>query len=331
MDSKQLLVFVLVGAFCVVFAQAASLAMPPVVGVENLGRGFDVVSGKAKSPALQFSYVKQKNWYNPHLGQRFSVPDNAYVALSGEVDFDVQVYGSFEAYAAAKAEGVAAGAFKRGAFYEDKGALRWGAFLAAGENVVAFATEKLCLYEVVVVDYNNDSALEEKLLALTDDFNEEQYHNLLREYGTHIVVQVEMGGEVELGVAYKGGVFIEAGGEGVAARAAAKYNSIVYGKEAFAVGEGVKAEGGFELYYSLTAKGGLWEGVEKRDDGWTESVARGPAVIRQKLVPLSELVKHPKHKLHLHNAIQKRLTSAESAFLDKKANGDIDVLKLVHL
>jgi len=317
--------------FAVLFMLGVALAADPVlVGVDNIGLGYDITTGKTKMPALQMSYEKGNTWYNPYVGQRFAVPDDAYVALQGEVDFGVEVYASFEAFAAAKAEGYEAGEYKRGAFYEDEEAVRVGGWLAAGENVVAQAKETLALYEVVVVDRSHTDDFSQRLQLLNDDYNEQQYHDLINDYGTHIVAKAVIGGEVSLWAAYKAGVFVEGGAEAVVDAAATKYKHTVSGYGKGAAVEGGEVKAGLEVFVGVSAKGGLWEGENKRSE-WTESVARAPARVKTSLVPISDLVDHPTHKMHLQKAIHKHTYKAHEDLQDKLSKDAKHAFHLIHM
>jgi len=308
----------------------------PIAGIDSLGVGFDLLSGKSKLPAVSYSYNDETKWFNPYTSETSEVPDQVgKIAISAQAALGTQVYLTAAEYAAGVAQvadGVEYSQWKGAAFANDEAVIKARMVFAGGEKVLVEVKEVMQLYEILLLPWQTNMlqpsrSLSAMVESLPSHYSKAEYRELVSQFGTHFVAKVILGGQAQLVTAVGAGMYFQAGGEAVLKAAGAQFKNLTAsggiagieaGEEYFNFTEvvqvGLFTQGGFfERFVEPSSNHATnplkAESSELRVLGspfsrWMESVKRIPAPIRRSLVPLSSLITDPVKKDLIDRAIQ---------------------------
>jgi len=295
-------------------AYLALVSPAPIPGLDLVGVGIDILSGKTKLPVVQFSYNNQGTWYNPFLGQSFDSPDQAVVYVTSETDIDVGVYWSLADYAAAYADAYEVDeTYYDYAYTQSDAVAQAYAVFYGGESVLSVTEAEISLYEVVC--YPTSMLQSSDLFAsmvekLPTEYDEKAYGKMVKTFGTHVVIQAAFGGEALMCSTVANELYVEYGVQAVQSAALAHFQQAtgvaIYGAEG--AEEELVDQGYLQSYF--TYSGGLYEEVDVYSD-WMKTVKYAPSRISYKLAEVSEMVSHPQKKIHMQKAVMDHVTAAK--------------------
>jgi len=297
-----------------VITYLALVSATPIPGLDLVGVGMDILSGKTKLPVVQFSYNKQASWYNPFLNQSFDSPDQAVVYVTSETDIDVGVYWSVADYAAAYADAYEVDeSYYDYAYTQSDAVAQAYAVFYGGESILSVTEAEISLYEVICYPTSTLSTSDlftSMVEKLPTEYDEKAYGKMVKSFGTHVVIQAAFGGEALMYATVANELYVEAGVQAVQSAALAYFQQSTgfafYGAES--AQEEVVDEGYLQSYFAFA--GGLYEQVDVYSD-WMKTIKYAPSRISYKLAELSEMVSHPQKKVHLQKAVMDHVTAAK--------------------
>jgi hypothetical protein len=291
----------------IVLAIVATNAVRPPQGMEFIGVGLDALTGEIKLPVVGFTHNDGRTWVSPYTSEVHDVADQTVIYAEAEADMGVAVHWSLQDYATAVAQQAGVGEeFLGGAFAKSEVVLEAHAVFAGGENVLAVTTSSYALYAI--------AAAPSELLAVTPSFSkmldllpEEYdavaYKKLVKNFGSHVVVQGVFGGSATLYTTVSTGFYAAVGVQAVGQVALAQFRNLtavgaIAGAEASTA---VAASEGIVTSY-MNFQGGLWEEVDQYSS-WVKSIKVAPHRISYRVADISEFVQHPVKKANLKKAI----------------------------
>jgi len=293
-----------------VMAVACSAVRPPQ-GMELIGVGVDALSGKTKFPVVGFTYTGGQTWTSPYTSQVYDVPDQTVIYVESEADMGVAVHWSLQDYAVAVAQYAGVGEELLGAFYKSEQVLEAHSVFAGGENVLAVTKNTFTLYEIVAAPTELlpvSSSFSKMIDVLLVEYDPIPYNKLIKSVGSHVIVQVVLGGEATLYTTVSTAVYATAGAQAVEQFAMAQFQNltgvgaVTGAAQTSAV---VAAEGAVGSYMNF--QGGLWEEIDQYSN-WVKSIKVAPHRVSYRLADISEFVQHPQKKANIKKAIVEHVT-----------------------
>jgi len=290
---------------------AVCSAIRPPQGMELIGVGVDALSGQTKFPVVGFTYTGGQTWTSPYTSQVYDVADQTVIYVESQADMGVSVHWSLQDYAVAVAQYAGVGEELLGAFYKSEEVMEAHAVFAGGENVLAVTRNTFSLYEIVSAPSELlpvSPSFSKMVDALPADYDPIPYNRLIKNFGSHVVVQAVFGGEATLYTTLSSAVYAAAGVQAVGQFAMAQFQNLTgVGAISGAVQESavVAAEGAVASYMNF--QGGLWEQIDQYSN-WVKSIKVAPHRVSYRLADISEFVQHPQKKANIKKAIVEHVT-----------------------
>jgi hypothetical protein len=274
--------------------------------MEFIGVGVDALTGQTKFPVVSFTYNDGKTWTNPYTSEVYDVADQTVIYAESQADMVVAVHWSLQDYATALAQYAGVGEEYAGAFGKSEEVVEAHAVFAGGENVLAVTRNTFTLYEIVsapsdVLTIN--PTFSRMLDALPAEYDADSYGRILKNFGTHVLVQAVLGGEATLYTTVTAGYYAAVGVQAVGQVAAAQFRNLT----AVAMVAGAAAENAVVAAEGVVNslmdfQGGFWEEIDQYSN-WVKSIKLAPHRVSYRVVDISEFIQHPQKKANLKKAI----------------------------
>jgi len=298
-------------ALLLLLVAAACSAVRAPQGMEFIGVGVDALRGETKFPVVGFTYTGGQTWTSPYNSQVYDMADQTVIYVEAEADMGVAVHWSLQDYAVAVAQYAGVGEEFMGAFYKSEQVLEAHAVFAGGENVLAVIKNTFSLYEIVSAPTDLlpiTPSFSKMIDALPADYDTVAYSRLIKNFGSHVVVQAVFGGEATLFTTVSTSVYAAVGVQAVGQFAVAQFRNLTsVGAIAGAQQESVavSVEGSVTSYMNF--QGGLWEEIDQYSN-WVKSIKVAPHRVSYRLADISEFIQHPQKKANVKKAIVEHLT-----------------------
>jgi len=300
----------------VLLVVAACSAFRPPQGMELIGVGLDALNGETKFPVVSFTYTAGQTWTSPYNSQVYDVPDQTVIYAQSEADMGVQVHWSLQDYATSVAQYAGVAGELLGAFAKSEEVLEAYSVFAGGENVLAVTRNTFTLYEIIAAPSDGlplNPNFARMVDALPAEYDAVKYGKLIKNFGSHVVVQVVLGGEATLFTAVSTSVYAAAGVQAVGQFAIAQFQNLTaVGSIAGAASSSVVLAAETSVASYMNFNGGLWEEIDQYSN-WVKSIKVAPHKVSYRVSDISEFVQHPQKKDNMKKAIAEHLAVAAKA------------------
>jgi len=300
MLANRLLVFL--------FALNCVLSISPIPGLDSIGVGFDVVHGKSRLPVVSWTYNAKNSWTNPFTSQKHDAPDQVIVSVSSEADLTANVFWTVKEYVASMVDfaGIAnGGGIPSSAFGFSAEVIRASTVLAGGEYAFVVTENQFVLYEIASFPSSSlqlSEPFSSFVNSLPETYDAASYKRLLETFGTHVVVQVAVGGKAVMFTQLEAVAAAEIGAQAVVQLAVSQFNNFtqfgIAGRGAVAA----EFEATVDLFSYFSFKGGIFEEVDNYN-GWVKSIKLAPIPVKYQLTEITELISHPIRKENVRTAL----------------------------
>mmetsp|Transcript_9276 Transcript_9276/g.12773 ORF Transcript_9276/g.12773 Transcript_9276/m.12773 type:complete len:313 (+) Transcript_9276:371-1309(+) len=288
---------------CAVAQLASSF---PLEGLNHLGVGFDVIQGRPKIPIVQYTFDSKSSWYNPFTHQRTETPDEVSVSVSASFRKQVVAFSGVTAYTQALANASAVESYYTDVAFSSSGqAVQFQQLFFAEEVVLIQVTSQYVLYTIQLFPaevVQTNALMQAAEDNLPEKYDENSYFQMLETYGTHVVVEVALGGQAVLQTFANSTAL---GVKGALAAQQVAYAATVNVSQAAAGQIQSLAEGlqqGSVLFEQFAVDGGLAETVNQNQTEWLHSVKQVPTVVSYRLKPISDFLKNTEKKANMQKA-----------------------------
>eukprot|EP00029_Vermamoeba_vermiformis_P005238 TRINITY_DN1758_c0_g1_i1.p1 TRINITY_DN1758_c0_g1~~TRINITY_DN1758_c0_g1_i1.p1 ORF type:complete len:1349 (+),score=412.75 TRINITY_DN1758_c0_g1_i1:87-4133(+) len=292
----------------------APLPYPP--GLELMGRGLDWVTGENRAQVIQFNQRFRRRYWSPYTNTTYSVADEVFILNTPEVRVNeqVDVFSTSVQFQESKSRefGISVSLHNDGVFKMSQETQRMRGMLMQYSSRVATTERLYTFYIMNMLPPENLQLTDEvqqwlSVLPAYDSNSKAVYVRFFERFGTHVASSAIFGGSIKLEDVVITRLLVDPSNDNIKKQTSTffKYRTEPNQERRSEIQATIDPIYSENHTPTVSFNGGVSEGLDPTNwQQWIPTVKESPAMLRTRMLPLSEFVSDPRLKSDLEQATQ---------------------------